>query len=131
MSDVKQPCGTCGLPGTHSSFYGCIDALYESRKELKSELDKDREQIKQMDQALRRADASLSALNGLYVTEDFDEYGDAQRNGLDPNGAWDCFVESMATIDERATLATIRRALQLQVAGDAKATTPEPEEVTA
>lgn len=35
----------------------------------------------------------LETVEGLYATDGFDAYGDAQRNGCDPEGAWNCFVE--------------------------------------
>lgn len=61
-------------------------------------------------------DALEAALHALITIEgttgaDLSAYGDAQSNGCDANGAWDCLCGASWTITNAPTIDLVRRAL--------------------
>lgn len=54
--------------------------------------EKQLEQLQSENERLRKAIQSVPT----------DEYGEAQSDGCDSNGAWDCFLESLAKWREQA-----------------------------
>jgi len=65
----------------------------------------------QFEKALERARHELTTLHGLHACDGFDAYSRAQRDGIDPAGAWDSFLESTWQIDVSQTIEAIDIAL--------------------
>ena len=84
------------------------DDLWQDVQEILTLLDQERKKVKELDdintklcEALNaalddfnKAEARLSKLVEALNSIPFSEYGIAQREGCDANGAWDCFREA-------------------------------------
>ena len=79
-----------------------IDQCKKSRERLKArataaeaEAAGLRERLTDLQTAVEERDTELTMLREALDTIPLYEYGDAQREGCDPGGAWDCFKEAL------------------------------------
>lgn len=66
--------------------------------------------IAELRKVLDCAHHELTTLHGLHATDDVYAYGEAQSNGCDSNGAWDCFRDTLFQIDCKKILDAIAAA---------------------
>ncbi len=62
-------------------------------------------------EALGEARHELVTLSGLTASDGLDAYGEAQREGCCPNGAWDCFCEQTFRINTQNAIQKIDTAI--------------------
>lgn len=98
------------LPGKNGYTDEWIVNAAKDRKRLLDEVDRLQALATLSVTAIKAGLHDLETTSGLYATDGFEAYGNAQREGCDPNGAWDRFVEQTFKLEHRSEL-MLRQAL--------------------